>query len=133
MGLTIYMDDRGWSYHDIFGELKGGQINFSIVYPGIVKAWHRHRYQTDYFFVLFGEAQVATYDPKTSKTETYFIGEHNPVVLKIPAGLWHGFTPLGGKPCGLLYYMTRRYNPKKPDEERAPWDAFGYDWSPKSR
>ena len=40
---------------------------------------------------------------------------------------------LGNKPCGLLYYMTVRYNPEKPDEERAPFDAFGYDWSVKNR
>jgi dTDP-4-dehydrorhamnose 3,5-epimerase len=110
-----------------------GQINFSILYPGVVKAWHRHKRQTDYFCVIIGDARVAMHDPEKGTTETIFIGEHNPKVLKIPLGIWHGYTALGPTPCGLLYYVDRKYDPKDPDEERAPWDSFGYNWFPENK
>ena len=129
----IFLDDRGWSIHDMFPDLRGGQINYSVLFPGIVKAWHRHKIQTDYFCVVMGNAQVAVHDPDTGKTETHFMGELNPSVLVIPPKLWHGYIAVGNKPCGLIYYMTERYNAEKPDEERAPWDAFGYEWAPKNR
>ena len=130
--MKPYLDDRGFSLHDIFDALPG-QINYSTLNPGVVKAWHRHKHQTDYFCVVMGNAKVALHDEKTGKTETHFIGELNPKVLKIPPGIWHGYTPVGDKPCGLLYYMDRRYDPENPDEERAPWNSFGYNWEVENR
>ena len=80
-----------------------------------------------------GDARVALHDAEKGPTETHFIGEHNPEVIKVPPGIWHGYTTVGTKPCGLLYYVNKKYNPKEPDEERAPWDSFGYDWSPTNK
>ena len=105
-----------------------GQINYSVLFPGVVKAWHRHKKQTDWFCVVLGNAKVALYDEKTKKFETHFMGELNPKVIKIVPGIWHGYTALGGKPCGLVYYMDKKFNPSEPDEERAEWNAFGYNW-----
>jgi len=78
---------------------------------------------------LNGNAKVALYDQDADKFETYFIGELNPKVVEIPPGIWHGMTSIGNSPCGMLYYVDVKYNPAEPDEERAAWDAFDYDWS----
>jgi dTDP-4-dehydrorhamnose 3,5-epimerase-like enzyme len=105
------------------------QINYSILYPGIYKAWHRHKNQDDYFCVLKGMAQVGIYNLEQEKSYKYFIGEHNPAVVHICAGEWHGLTAVGNEPCGLLYLVTKRYDPSSPDEERRPYDSFvGHDW-----
>ncbi len=130
--MNTYLDDRGRAYYDIFDGLPG-QINYSVAYPGIVKAWHRHKHQTDYFFVAMGNARVALHDSEKGTTETHFIGEHNPQVIKISPGIWHGYTCLGPEPCGLIYYVSRKYNPEDPDEERASWDSFGYNWFPANK
>lgn len=127
--MNSFLDDRGWAFYNIFDAVPG-QLNYSVLYPGIVKAWHRHKKQNDYFFVLLGNARVALHDPAAGKTETHFIGEKNPKVLKIPPGIWHGYTVLGPTPCGLLYYVDKKYDPSDPDEERASWDSFGYNWNP---
>lgn len=123
-----FVDARGWSVNDIFavaGPLpENGQINYSILYPGIVKAWHRHQHQDDFFFVLKGMAQVGVYNEDTGELQKFFIGEHNPSVIHIPAGEWHGLTAVGNEPCGLLYLVTNSYNPDDPDEERASHDSF---------
>jgi dTDP-4-dehydrorhamnose 3,5-epimerase len=122
--LKKFADSRGWSLNDIYsGKQSEFQINYSILYPGIVKAWHRHKYQDDYFCVLKGMAQVGVYS-EGELPEKYFIGEHNPAVVHVKAGEWHGLTALGNEPCGLLYLVTKRYNPAEPDEERADWDKF---------
>lgn len=126
--MNVHLDDRGRALYDIFDTLPG-QINFSILYPGIVKAWHRHKLQTDYFCVVTGNARIALFDEIIGIFHTHFTGEHNPKIVIAHPGIWHGYTPIGDTPCGLLYYTTEKYNPEEPDEERTSWDSFGYDWS----
>jgi dTDP-4-dehydrorhamnose 3,5-epimerase len=129
--LGKFSDARGWSLNDIYAICdlpSNGQINYSILYPGIVKAWHRHQYQDDYFCVLKGMAQVGVVGDDGT-IQKFFIGEHNPAVVHIKAGEWHGLTALGNEPVGLLYLVTRAYNPIAPDEERAPYDKWvGREW-----
>ena len=128
--LNKFTDSRGWSLNDIYSHFPGDeyQINYSILYPGIIKAWHRHKYQDDYFCILKGMAQVGGYSDEEGP-QKFFIGEHNPAVVHIKAGEWHGLTAVGTKPVGLLYLVTNLYDPRLPDEERAPHDSFvGHDW-----
>jgi len=151
--LPKFADARGWSLNDIYGVVRkhtlaqfpespsdssyrfeNFQINYSILYPGIIKAWHRHKNQDDYFCVIHGMAQVGVFDEVVASTgangaQKFFIGEHNPGVIHIEAGEWHGLTAVGTKPVGLLYLVTNLYDPRLPDEERAPHDSFvGHDW-----
>jgi len=146
--LSKFCDARGWSVNDIYSivrknlnspcnaktpydqvySLDNCQLNYSILHPGVVKAWHRHKNQDDYFFVLHGMAQVGIYSDENG-AEKHFIGEHNPAVIHIRAGEWHGLTAVGSKPVGLLYLVTNTYNPTFPDEERATFDTFvGANW-----
>lgn len=138
--LKPFLDQRGLSFHDIFSNVKQNmlsngksildfQVNYSTLHPGIIKAWHRHKNQDDYFCVLSGDAKVGivTEDPANggeTKIESYCIGESNPAVIHINAGEWHGLTAIGNKPCGLLYFVTQQYNPEVPDEERANYTRF---------
>ena len=140
--LTKFADSRGWSLNDIylpvrknlldqsprttedpFYKFSDAQINYSILYPGIIKAWHRHKDQDDYFCVIHGMAQVGVYSEELG-LEKFFIGEHAPAVIHIKAGEWHGLTAVGTKPVGLLYLVTNQYNPRNPDEERASFESF---------
>ncbi len=144
--LNKFADSRGWSLNDVYGmapfqlgtvmgcnghckTCNSTQVNYSILYPGVVKAWHRHKCQDDYFCVIKGMAQIGVYNEKTGEATKIFAGEHNPCVVRIEAGEWHGLTPVGNESCGLLYYVTCKYNPSDPDEERADFDAFvGAEW-----
>lgn len=128
---THFTDDRGWS---LMNQMQGvmsdrGQINFSMQYPGVVKAWHRHRLQTDFWSVLVGHIKVGVYDQEHDKAWSIVIGEKRPGTVIIPPPLWHGAATVGNTPAGLLYYVTHSYNPEQPDEERAAHDAFaGFPW-----
>ncbi len=126
-----YTDDRGWS---LMNQLQGvmnqqGQINFSVQYPGIIKAWHRHQLQTDFWMGLIGHLKVGIYDQETNQAWSIVIGEKRPGTVIIPPPLWHGAATVGPTQAGLLYYVTHHYNPQAPDEERAPPNAFlGFPW-----
>ena len=128
--LSKFADGRGWSLNDIYDMVDSDeyQINYSILYPGVVKAWHRHKHQDDMFCILNGMAQVGIYSDENGP-EKFFIGEHNPAVVHVKAGEWHGLTAVGNEPCGLLYLVTKKYNPNEPDEERAgPFEFVEKSW-----
>ena len=126
-----FTDDRGWS---LMNQLQGvmgtqGQVNFSVQYPGVVKAWHRHSLQTDFWLGLIGHLKVGIYDQENDQAWSMVIGEKCPGTLIIPPPLWHGAATVGPTQAGLLYYVTHGYNPQKPDEERTSPDAFpGFPW-----
>ena len=115
-----YLDDRGWSLMNLFqgGVLAGGQINYSHIYPGTVKAWHAHDYQMDFWVCLHGHIKVGVWDEEVDQLWHKYVGDRAPAVIIIPPGLWHGLTVIGPEPAGLLYYVDREYNPENPDERR---------------
>lgn len=128
---SLYTDDRGWS---LMNQMQGvmrpeGQINFSVQYPGVIKAWHRHSLQTDFWICLQGHIKVGVHRETDSKSWLLVIGEKRPGVLIIPPPLWHGAATVGDTPAGLLYYVTHAYNAKQPDEERRAFDGVaGFPW-----
>lgn len=126
-----YADDRGWSLmNQLQGVMSGdGQVNFSVQYPGVVKAWHRHTKQTDFWMCLVGHIKVGVLDQDSGRAWSIVIGEKRPGVVIIPPPLWHGAATVGNEQAGLLYYVTHAYDPANPDEERTPPDAFsGFPW-----
>lgn len=130
VSLRHFADDRGWSLMNLFtGVLDGGQCNYSLLYPGVFKAWHRHQSQTDFWVVVHGMAKIGVFDEDRRdeagyQGHTFIAGEKNPQAIIIPPPLWHGLTCVGPEPCGLLYYVNRIYNATQPDEERIAHDAF---------
>jgi len=132
---AVFVDDRGWS---IMNQLQGvltpeGQINYSTMYPGVVKAWHRHRRQTDFWLCVSGHLKVGVHRDDGRSWQAV-VGEKRPGVVIIPPPLWHGAATVGHLPSGLLYYVTEAYDPRNPDEERRPHDSVeGFAWAVKHR
>ncbi|MDX2132477.1 MAG: hypothetical protein SFY69_10545 [Planctomycetota bacterium] len=129
--VSYYADDRGYS---IMNQMQGvmrpeGQINFSVQYPGVIKAWHHHTLQTDFWLCLHGHLKVGVYRASDRRAWMAIIGEKNPCVVIIPPPLWHGAATVGHEPAGLLYYVSAAYNPAQPDEHRMAHDAVdGFPW-----
>ncbi|MBL1217486.1 MAG: hypothetical protein D8M59_08320 [Planctomycetes bacterium] len=126
-----HTDDRGWSIMNRFqGVLSpAGQINYSVMYPGVIKAWHRHQIQTDFWLVLHGHLKAGVYRASDEVAWSVVMGEKRPGTLIIPPTLWHGAATIGDQGAGLLYYVTHAYNPASPDEERCGYDEInGFPW-----
>lgn len=142
--LVRHVDDRGF-FMEILRDDDGllrrfGQASMSLTYPGVVKAFHWHEKQDDLWFFPKGNAQVVLYDlreesPTKGATNVFYMGEHNPILLLIPAGVAHGYRVLGSEPAIIVYFTTRSYDRENPDEHRIPWDhpEIGFDWTTKNR
>jgi dTDP-4-dehydrorhamnose 3,5-epimerase len=103
------------------------------MHAGVVKAWHIHPTQIDWWYVPIGALKAALHDlreesPTRGTTEELLLGEgYEAQVLKIPAGVAHGCKALAG-PTHLFYVTSRTYDPR--EEGRLAHDdpRIGYDW-----
>lgn len=131
-----HADDRGWSLMNLLQGVMGptGQVNFSVQHPGVIKAWHRHRLQTDFWICLLGHIKVGVARENDDRRWMMVIGEKRPGVMIIPPTLWHGAATVGPEPAGLFYYVTHPYDAANPDEERRAFDSFnGFPWGVEHR
>ena len=140
--LRLIPDERGMLMEILRSDdpffRKFGQAYISMAFPGVVKAWHWHRKQTDHFCVVKGTGKIALYDgrkgsPTRGRINEFFIGERNPKLIVIPPLVIHGFKAVGHEPAYLLNIPTERYNYKEPDELRLPARTrkIPYNWDRK--
>ena len=114
---------------------KFGQVYITTTYPGVVKAWHYHKVQSDNIAVIHGMVKLALYDRReNSKTEgeirEYFCGVHNPILVHIPPGVYHGFKCISDYEAIAINIPTETYNYENPDEYRVDPcnNDIPYDW-----
>lgn len=138
--LKLIPDERGWLMEILRSDDKEffekfGQVYITVCHPGVIKAWHYHKKQTDHFSAVKGMAKVVLYDPREgSKTKglvnEFCMGELNPLLLKIPPMVMHGFTAVGAEAAYIMNCPTEIYVYDKPDEHRLPYDSpdIPYSW-----
>ncbi len=142
--VVQYADDRGYLaelYRADEPIFKGfGQANVTMTYPGVVKAWHYHSQQDDIWACVKGMIRVGLYDmregsPTKGQTQSLYIGEQNPTMVRIPIGVAHGYRVVSPDPAIVIYFVTKAYDPKDPDEFRLAWDdpSIPFDWSVQNR
>lgn len=134
VSIDCYADDRGRSFMNLLQGVMSeeGQIAYSIMYPNVIKAWHRHRMQTDFWICVSGHLKAGASDG--NKTWIAVMGEMHPCLLIMPPLMWHGAATIGDKPASLLYYVICCYDPQSPDEERMSFDAIeAFPWSVQCR
>lgn len=99
------------------------QANLSYSYPGMVRAWHRHRRgQVDYFLVIKGAMKICAYDGDTKRLAEVVSSGDKPTLVRIPGHYWHGTKTISSEPSLAVYFASRLYDYKNPDEERRAWN-----------
>lgn len=87
-----------------------GEIYFSEVLPGSVKAWKLHKKQNQLFAVPIGLIRIVLYDARADSPSMGTLVElalgrpDNYNLLRIPAGVWQGFQNAGN---GLALICNR--------------------------
>jgi dTDP-4-dehydrorhamnose 3,5-epimerase len=138
---AIWPDDRGY-FLEVARLGKGlveefppatTQISAALNYPGIIKAFHYHKFQTDFWVPSAGLLQVVLVDlradsPTHGAKNTLYVGALRPWQILIPPGVAHGYKVIGQQPSVLVYVTNRQYNPS--DEGRIPYNhpSISYDW-----
>jgi len=117
---------------------KFGQVYYTTTYPGVVKAWHYHKKQTDHFYVIKGTVKVALYDqredsPTSQVVNELYLGEHCPGLVRIPPGVLHGWMCVSEAEAYIVNIVSEMYDYSNPDEFRMPAhdQSIPYDWARK--
>jgi len=137
--LKVIPDERGRLMEilraddELFEKL--GQVYMTTAYPGVVKAWHYHKLQTDNMAVIRGMMKIVIYDarkdsPTYGEVNEFFLGEHNFKLIQIPKMIYHGFKCISQEEAIVINIPTEVYDYKNPDEYRVdPYEnAIPYDW-----
>jgi dTDP-4-dehydrorhamnose 3,5-epimerase len=134
-------DERGAVLHMLRADdpdfTRFGECYFSEVVPGAVKAWKRHRLQTQHLSVPVGRVRFVVYDDRDgSRTRGHVqelvLGRPDAYArLRIPPGLWYGFACVGDAPALLANCADRPHEPS--ESETRPEDDPGvpYGWRPR--
>ena len=136
--LITHTDDRGFFREIIritgdFFAPGFGQLSHSLVYPGIIKAWHAHKVQSQWTYVACGVLKVVLHDnrpvsPTYRTTMEFLAGDNQPaLVYFLPPAVLHGYRCIHGV-AHIIYITSGTYD--LTDEVRIPHDdpAIGYDW-----
>lgn len=136
--LETFSDERGFFREiirvtDDFFAAGFGQLSQSLVNAGVVKAWHAHREQTQWNYVVTGLIKVALHDtreesPTYRETMAFLAGDGQPARAYVfPPGVAHGYRCLDG-PMHIIYLTSGTYD--LDDEVRLSQDdpEIGYEW-----
>ncbi len=98
--LRQILDERGKIMHMLRSDSpvyeRFGEIYFSCVYPGAIKAWHIHDKMTLNYAVPHGHIKLVLYDdreksPTKRELQEFFLGPDNYCLITIPPLVWNGF------------------------------------------
>ncbi len=142
--LSPILDDRGYLMEILRADdpqfTLFGQCYITTCFPGVIKAWHMHRYQEDNITAISGNIKLVLADLREhsgscGELEEFFLGVHNPMLVRIPKGVYHGFTTLGNEMAVILNITDRAYDHDNPDEVRMEFnsDKIPYKWTVKNR
>ncbi|MBA2686945.1 MAG: dTDP-4-dehydrorhamnose 3,5-epimerase family protein [Gemmatimonadaceae bacterium] len=108
-------DERGAIMHMLRSDAphfqQFGEIYFSWVFPGAIKAWHLHREMVLNYAVPTGRIKLVLYDdraesPTKGQLMEIFVGEGKYDLITIPALVWNGFKGVGTKPAMVANCTT---------------------------
>lgn len=115
-----------------------GEVYFSSIHPGAIKAWHHHRHMTLNYAVPVGTIKLVLFDdrnnsPTKGVLQEIFIGESNYQLVTIPSLIWNGFKCVGTK-SALVANLTDVEHHNSGMTRKSPDDPyFGYDWAIRNR
>lgn len=148
--LKVIPDERGRlieclrSDDELF--IRFGQFYVTTTLPGIVKGWHLHDAQCDNIVCVKGMIKLALFDgrdgrngatasPTAGQVDEFFLGEHSPILVRVPAGIWHGWKCTSLDEAYIVNAPTEVYKYDNPDQKELPHDApeIPYDWGVRLR
>ena len=139
--LRLVPDERGWLMEILRADdghfEKFGQVYVSATYPGVVKAWHYHTRQVDFFACVAGMVKLVLVDtrdgsPTQGTVDEFFVGEQNPQLVRVPNLVYHGWKCISPGPSLVVNVPTEPYKYDDPDEFRLePHGTLPYDWTRK--
>ena len=113
-----------------------GEIYFSVVNPGAIKAWHFHRKMTLNYACVFGMIKLVLHDKRSGSptkydTQEIFIGNNNYSLVIVPPMVWNGFKGISTSPSIVANCATELHHPDeiiRISSSSHEFESFSYDW-----
>jgi dTDP-4-dehydrorhamnose 3,5-epimerase len=136
--LKQFPDERGKVMHMLRSDaphFQGfGEIYFSAVHPGAIKAWHIHKKMVLNYAVPHGKIKFVLYDgrdgsPTKGEIQEIFMGPDNYCLVTVPPLVWNGFKGVGTETAIVANCASIPHDPAE-IERMNPFDpAIPYDWA----
>ncbi len=128
-GMIMHMLKNTDPHFEQFGE-----VYFSTAYPDVVKGWHEHTKQVQFYAVIQGMIKLVLYDnrPKSSTYEELteiVTGEDNYQLVRIPTGVINGYKTVGTKTAILANCSTLPHQPDEMLRYDPHGDKVPYKWA----
>jgi dTDP-4-dehydrorhamnose 3,5-epimerase len=142
-GVRVYPlkrieDDRGSVLHMLRADaphFEGfGEVYFSLVKPGFIKAWKRHRVMTQNFAVPVGRIHLVIFDSRErSRTKgvvrEIIAGEGNYALIRIPPMVWYGFKGVAAGDSLVANCTSIPHDPAEAEMITLDSELVPYRWS----
>jgi dTDP-4-dehydrorhamnose 3,5-epimerase len=135
--LRRILDERGMVMHMLKETdphfQKFGEIYFSVIFPGVVKAWHLHSRMTINYAVVAGNIKLVVFDQRPdSKTkgqlQEIYVGQVNYQLVRVPPGVVNGFTAVGGEKAIVANCADIPHDPGEITRMDPFTPTIPYDW-----
>ncbi len=136
--LKRIVDERGSVMHMLRSDCswftKFGEIYFSAVNPGVVKAWKRHKKMTQHFAVPLAKIRLVLLDDRKTVNsklllEEFELGQPDKYCLfRIPPMIWYGFQGISECPALIANCTDMVHNPEETENKEISDKKFPYEW-----
>ncbi|MBI5405146.1 MAG: dTDP-4-dehydrorhamnose 3,5-epimerase family protein [Candidatus Kerfeldbacteria bacterium] len=128
-GMIMHMLRRDDPHFEEFGE-----IYFSTIYPGAIKAWHVHTKMALNYAVVSGSIKMVLYDnrpdsPTKGVLQEVFLGDANYALVHGPPLVVNGFKGVGTTMAIVANCATIPHDPKEIKRIDPFTKDIPYDWS----
>ncbi len=128
-GAVMHMLRSDAAWFDAFGE-----IYFSKVNPGSVKAWKRHRKMTQHFAVPVGRIRLVLFDDRDASKddgilEVFELGLPDRYrLIRIPPMVWYGFRGISDGPALIANCSDLPHSQNESERANCLPSHVKFDW-----
>ena len=111
-----------------------GEVYFSEIHSGLVKAWKRHKKQSQNLVVPLGKIRLVIYDDRPNsnthrKIAQYKLGRPKDYrLIHIPPMLWYGFQGIGDQTSMIANCTDLSHDPEEMESLSADTSQIQYQW-----
>ncbi|MBF0554872.1 MAG: dTDP-4-dehydrorhamnose 3,5-epimerase family protein [Nitrospirae bacterium] len=127
-GKVMHMLRRDSPLFERFGE-----VYFSVVNPGAVKAWKLHTKMALNLAVPFGKIRIVIYDGRTGSptfghVDEFITGDGNYCLVHVPPLVWSGFMGISDSFSILANCATEPHDPAEAEHLNYDNTRIPYRW-----
>ena len=135
--LKQIIDERGKIMHMLRSDdahfTQFGEIYFSFVHPGVIKAWHIHKKMILNYAVPYGKIKLVLFDnreksPTRGEIMEIVTGPENYQLITIPPLVWNGFQGIGDNTSIVANCSTIPHDPQEIERLNPLDKTIPYTW-----